>query len=151
MKYSEPDCSRTIRISAIGSSDKVKYNISFNYLGDEGVVLTTYKNTYSSNGNFDIKLNDKLTLGLTYNASWSKSRQNRKLGGPAHGDGGILEDAIVQYPVIPVYMPNGDYGQQPSKNWGTPVQYNVYGNPVAGLKRKYMIMVTSSTALVEVF
>ena len=122
------------QISAIGSSDKVKYNISFNYLGDEGVVLTTYKNTYSSNGNFDIKLNDKLTLGLTYNASWSKSRQNRKLGGPAHGDGGILEDAIVQYPVIPVYMPNGDYGQQPSKNWGTPVQYNGYGNPVAGLK-----------------
>jgi TonB-linked SusC/RagA family outer membrane protein len=121
------------QFTANGSSEKVKYNISFNYLGEEGIILTTYKNNFSSNGNFDLKLSDKLNLGLTFNASYAKSRVNEKLGGAAHGRGGILEDAIVQYPVIPVYMPNGDYGQQVSKDWGTPVVYNGYGNPVAGL------------------
>ena len=125
------------QLVANGSSEKVKYNISFNYLGEEGIMLTTYENDFSSNGNFEIELNDKLDLGLTYNATYTKSRVNNKLGGAAHGSGGILEDAIVQYPVIPVYMPNGDYGQQVSKDWGTPVQYNGYGNPVAGLKEVY--------------
>jgi TonB-linked SusC/RagA family outer membrane protein len=122
------------QLSANGSSEKIKYNISFNYLGEEGIILTTFQNNYSSNGNFDIKLNDKLKLGLTYSATYTKGRANEKLGGAAHGSGGILEDAIVQYPVIPVYMPNGDYGQQVSKDWGTPVQYGGYGNPVAGLQ-----------------
>jgi len=122
------------QLVANGSTEKIRYNIAFNYLGEEGIILTTYENDYSSNGNFDIQLNDKLKLGLTFNATYSKSRVNNKLGGAAHGSGGILEDAIVQYPVIPVYMPNGDYGQQVSKDWGTPVVYNGYGNPVAGLK-----------------
>jgi TonB-linked SusC/RagA family outer membrane protein len=125
------------QLVANGSSEKVKYNISLNYLGEEGIILTTFQNNYSSNGNFDIQLTDKLNLGLTYNATYTKSRVNYKLGGAAHGSGGILEDAIVQYPVIPVYMPNGDYGQQVSKDWGTPVVYNGYGNPVAGLKEVF--------------
>jgi TonB-linked SusC/RagA family outer membrane protein len=121
------------QISANGSSENVKYNVSFNYLGEEGIILTTYENNYSSNGNFNFKLSNKLQLGLTYSASYTKGRVNNKLGGAAHGGGGILEDAIVQYPVIPVYMPNGDYGQQTSQDWGSPVVYSGYGNPVAGL------------------
>jgi TonB-linked SusC/RagA family outer membrane protein len=125
------------QLVANGSTEKMKYNISFNYMDEEGIILTTFEKNYSSNGNFDIKLNDKLSLGITYNATYSKSRVNNKLGDAAHGSGGILEDAIVQYPVIPVYMPNGDYGQQVSKDWGTPVVYNGYGNPVAGLKEVF--------------
>ena len=125
------------QISANGGNENVKYNVSLNYLDNQGVVLTTFENSYSSNGNFTFKLNDKLNMGLTYNAVYSKSRVNDKIGGPAHGDGGIIEDAIVQYPVIPVYMPNGDYGQVSSKDWGTTVSYGGYGNPVAGLKEIY--------------
>ena len=121
------------QISASGGNDNFKYNVSLNYLGNQGVVITTFKNTYSSNGNFRIRLNDKLNMGLTYNLAYIKSRPNDKLSGAAHEDGGILEDAIVQYPVIPAYMPNGDYGQVPSANWGTPVSYGGYGSPVAGL------------------
>ena len=125
------------QISANGGNENVKYNVSFNYLGNQGVVLTTFQNNYSSNGNFTFKLNNKLNMGLTYNADYSKSRVNDKIGGAAHEDGGILETALVQYPVIPVYMPNGDYGQVPSENWGTTVVYGGYGNPVAALKEIY--------------
>ncbi len=127
------------QISANGSSDKVKYNVSFNYLNNEGIILTTYDKSYSSNGNFELKLTNKLTLGLTYFALYGKNRSNYKLGDAAHSSGGILETAIVQYPVIPVYMPNGDYGQQVSKDWGTPLQYNGYGNPVAALLEVYNV------------
>jgi TonB-linked SusC/RagA family outer membrane protein len=122
------------QIAANGGSENVKYNLSFNFLGNEGVVITTFQNNYSLNGNLRIKLNDKLSTGLTFNMAYINSRVNDKLSGPAHGDGGIIEDALVQWPVIPVYMPNGDYGQVESENWGTPVDYGGYGNPVAGLK-----------------
>ena len=125
------------QLSANGGNENLKYNVSLNYLGDEGILITTFENNYSSNGNFDIKLSDKLNLGLTYNASYIKGRSNPKLGGPGHGSGGIMEDAIVEYPVIPVYLPNGDYGQQQSNNWGSPVVYGGYGNPVAGLQEVY--------------
>ena len=122
------------QLSAHGGNENIKYNVSLNYLGDEGILITTFENNYSSNGNFDIKLSDKLNLGLTYNVSATKGRANAKLRGPGHGGQGILESAIVQYPVIPVYMPNGDYGQVHSETWGSPVVYGGYGNPVASLE-----------------
>ena len=125
------------QLSAIGSSEKVNYNVTANYVGDEGILITTYQNNYSSNGNFNIKVNNKVKIGLTYNAAYIKGRATDKLGGQAHSTDGILEAAIVQFPVIPVYMPNGDYGQQFGKTWGTPVSYNGYGNPVAALKEVY--------------
>lgn len=125
------------QISANGGNENVKYNISLSYLGNQGVVLTTFENNYSSNGNFTFKLNNKLNMGLTYDVVYSKSRVNDKIGGAAHESGGIIETALVQYPVIPVYMPNGDYGQVPSKDWGTTVVYGGYGNPVAALKEVY--------------
>jgi TonB-linked SusC/RagA family outer membrane protein len=121
------------QLSANGSSESVRYNLSLNYIDNKGTVLTLGEKQYSSNGMFDISLSKKLKVGLTYNATLAKTRTNSKLGGPGHRSGGIMEDAIVQYPVIPAYMPNGDYGQVNSKNWGTPVVYGGYGNPVAAL------------------
>lgn len=121
------------QLSANGSGEFVKYNVSFSYLGNEGTILTLNENQYASNGMFDIQLSNRLKIGLSYNASLAKTRTNSKLGGAAHGNGGILEDAIVQYPVIPVYMENGDYGQVNSETWGTSVVYGGYGNPVAAL------------------
>jgi TonB-dependent starch-binding outer membrane protein SusC len=122
------------RVSASGSNKDLKYNLAFNYIDNQGIIITTYEKRYSLNGKFDFKLSEKLKMGLTFDGTFSKRRTNPKLGGAAHGAGGILEDAIVQYPVIPVYMPDGDYGQQTSKDWGTSVAYGGYGNPVAALK-----------------
>lgn len=122
------------QVSASGSNENLRYNLSLNYLDNQGILITTYEKRYSLDGKFDIKLNNKLKVGFTFDATYDKQRFSPDLTGPAHGPGGILEDAIVQYPVIPVYMPNGDYGQQTSENWGTSIQYGGYGNPVAGLK-----------------
>ena len=120
------------QISAAGSSDRVNYHVTANYVGDEGIILNTYQNNFSSNGNFNIKLNNKVKFGLTYNAAYIKERASNKLGDMAGYSAGIIETAIVEWPVIPVYLPNGDYGQPISKDWGSPVDYN-FGNPVAPL------------------
>lgn len=121
-------------VSANGSTDKINYNVSVSYRGNNGTIITTYDNNYASNAKLDIKLTDKLKMGLSYVASYSKNRFSNKLLNGAHSGGGILEDVIIQYPVIPVYTENGDYGQQPGQDWGAPVAIGLYGNPVAGLK-----------------
>ena len=120
------------QLSASGSYEMINYHVTANYIGDEGIILNTYKNTFSSNGNFNIQLNKKVKFGLTYNAAYIKQRANAKVAGQAGFSSGILETAVIQYPVVPVYMPNGDYAQPITKEWGSPVSYN-FGNPVAPL------------------
>ena len=122
------------QLSVNGSSEKVNYHVAANYMGDQGIVITTYQDNFSSNGNFGIKLNDKVNFGLTYNAAYRKGRSTNKLEGQPHTANGALEAAIVNYPVIPVYMPNGDYGVRESQSWGTTVTESTYGNPVAALE-----------------
>ncbi len=122
------------QVSASGSTETVQYNISMNYMGNQGSVIETYENIFSSNGNFNIKLSKKLDVGFNYTASYHKQRAADKLSGPAHGGGGVLEDAVVFYPTIPVYTENGDYGEVRNQNWGSPLGYAGYGNPVAALK-----------------
>src|SRR5690606_3427928 len=72
------------QLSANGSGEFVKYNVSFSYLGNEGTILTLNENQYASNGMFDIQLSNRLKIGLSYNASLAKTRTNSKLGGAAH-------------------------------------------------------------------
>ena len=124
------------QLSASGSSEKVDYRVTANYVGNEGIILTTWQNNFSSTGNFGIKLNNKVKFGLTYNTAYIKERFNHKLGGVAHSAEGILETAVIQPPIIPVYMPNGDYGlaDTGTNDWGFGYLNRDYGNPVAALK-----------------
>ncbi len=130
------------QISATGSSGKVQYYIAANYLDNEGIVLTTYSKNFSSNGNFDIKLNPKLTAGLTYNASHTKERVNKSMSGFGHGSGGygisggIIQQALWFAPIIPVYTDDGDYGQYMQGEFADYFTKG-YANPVCNLKETH--------------
>ena len=126
------------QISATGSSGKIQYYLSANILDNEGIVLTTYSRNYSSNGNFDIELNPKLKVGLTYNASHNKERVNASMSGFGHGSGGygisggIIQQALWFAPIIPVYTESGDYGQYMQGEFASYFTKG-YANPVCNL------------------
>jgi len=131
------------QLSATGGSDKFQYSISANILDNEGIIITTYSKTYSSNGNFNIILNPKLTIGLTFNASYTKQRVNNSIeSGFGHGSGGygiagnIIQQALWFAPIIPVYTANGDYGQYMQGEFA-PYFPKGYANPVANLKETH--------------
>ncbi len=131
------------QLSATGGSDKFQYYITANMLDNEGIILTTYSKTYSSNGNFNIELNPKLTVGLSYNAAFTKQRVNNSIeSGFGHGSGGygiagnIIQQALWFPPIIPVYTGNGDYGQFMQGEF-VPYFAKGYANPVANLKETH--------------
>jgi TonB-linked SusC/RagA family outer membrane protein len=131
------------QLSVSGGSDKIRYYLAANILDNEGIIKTTYNKTYSSNGNFDIKVNPKLEVGLSYNAAYTKQRINNSIGGLGHQSGGygisggIIQQALWFAPIIPVYKENGDYGQYQGEF--IPYFSAGYANPLANLKETHDI------------
>jgi TonB-linked SusC/RagA family outer membrane protein len=131
------------QLSVSGGSNKIQYYLAANILDNEGIIMTTYSKSYSSNGNFNIDLNPKLSAGLTYNAVYTKERVNNSIesgmghGGGAYGiAGNIIQQALFFAPIVPVYLNNGDYGQYMQGEFA-PYFPKGYANPVANLKETH--------------
>jgi TonB-dependent starch-binding outer membrane protein SusC len=68
-------------ISISGGTANVKYFVSGNILGQEGVILNNDLSRIAFRSNIDVKLNDKLRFGLNLNPS--RTEQNRPADDPA--------------------------------------------------------------------
>ncbi|APZ46071.1 hypothetical protein BW723_07070 [Polaribacter reichenbachii] len=68
------------KISATGGSDKVKFYVSGTLLNQEGIVKYTDLNRFNLRANFNIKLNDKLSLVLNLSPTVQKNNGGRVTG-----------------------------------------------------------------------
>lgn len=131
------------QVAVNGGTDKVKYYMSVNYLGNEGIMKTTYNNNLSSNGNFEIKVKPNLTVGTTFNTARITQRTNQAITGFGHTAngygvaGGIIQQSLWTPPIIPVYTSTGDYGQLMQGEFVPPYFTQGYANPVGGLNEIY--------------
>ena len=80
-------------LSARGGSEKTKFSVSFNYLGDEGVLLTDDFKKYGARLKINTKLNDRFSFGASFSPSFS---DQRRFDGSTH-------DILRQTPWLPVY------------------------------------------------
>jgi TonB-dependent starch-binding outer membrane protein SusC len=95
-------------ISVSGGSENVKYFLSINYLNQEGIVLANDLKRYALRGNVDVKITDKLRMGLNFNPSRTES--NRSADDPGNSQFSIYGTITSTYwidPSVPVYQPNG--------------------------------------------
>lgn len=131
------------QLAVSGGTDKVKYYLSANYLGNEGILKTTYNNSLSTNGNFEINVRPNLQVGTTFNITGIKQRTNQSIMGFGHlGNGygvagGIIQQSLWLPPIIPVYTDTGDYGQLMQGEFAPPYFTQGYANPVSGLNEIY--------------
>ncbi len=96
-------------LSVNGGTESVRYFVSANYLGQEGVVLNTDIQRLSLRANLDIKLSKKLRMGL--NLSPSRTTQNRPSDEPSDGTFSAYSTITSTYWVSPeakVYDENGN-------------------------------------------
>ncbi len=63
---------KMIQLSASGGTDLLKYALSGEYMNQDGIVINSGFQRYSVRANFDAKLNDRLTLKLNLNPSFTK-------------------------------------------------------------------------------
>jgi TonB-linked SusC/RagA family outer membrane protein len=129
------------QLAASGGSDASRFYISGNYFNQQGVIPGTSFKRYMLRANYDAKLSSKLKLGMTiapnfsttYTMPVSGSFNSSSItnGGPANL-GAVVTDALLLSPVIPVYKPNGDYGQLVN-SFGNAIAIGGLYNPVATL------------------
>lgn len=100
-----------IQVSARGGNEKVRFSISGNYTNQKGIMIGTDYKMGTVNANIDADLSSKLKVGASFAPSFTT--RNVK---PAPGMSGPASympvyAAMLMPPVVPVRLPNGDYGQ----------------------------------------
>ncbi|MCL1932889.1 MAG: TonB-dependent receptor [Candidatus Azobacteroides sp.] len=100
------------QISAQGGNDNVRYYVSGNYMGQEGTIVGTDFKRYSVRVNLDADMKSWLKLGV--NAMYSSTKDKLI---SANGSEGLLTDALLTPPDIPIYDIDGNYATEVRENY----------------------------------
>jgi TonB-linked SusC/RagA family outer membrane protein len=132
-------------LSASGGTDKVTFNVTGSYFDQKGIIKATDFDRYTLRASLDAKLTSKLKLSFNIAPSYTINDQTSTGGGLNNsaiygigtnptGIGGAVLSALLQPPVLPVKIANGDYSYVPLQFAGTGQTFagNPY-NPVAVL------------------
>ncbi|MBC8155731.1 MAG: TonB-dependent receptor [Bacteroidetes bacterium] len=123
------------QVSASGGSEAVRYAISAGYFSQQGIILNSNLNRYSFRANVDGKVSDRLSIGAMLSPSYT-TQKNVPFSGH-YGGFGMIQSATGMPPHIPVYNPDGSYGNtipppEASVAIQNPVKIaNEYQNPSA--------------------
>ncbi|OAV72615.1 Outer membrane receptor for ferrienterochelin and colicins [Bacteroidales bacterium Barb6] len=143
-------------LSVSGGDAKMRYLVSGNYTGQDGIVINSGFKRYNVRLNIDRDLSDKLTVGIT--ATTGKNIQKsltttEKVGfNSSPYSAGItssLTYALFMPPVVPIYSSDGGY------NYKNPYEYNYLAlrgnaaNPVSDLENS--VAETINTSLLGSF
>lgn len=117
-------------LSLSGKSKNLDYFVSAGYYKQEGIIIESDFEKYSTRLNLNGKY-DKFRFGVNFAPSYSKS--NRVNANAPYGSGGIVQSALAMPPIWPVYNPDGSFNYQGNGYWriGTDYQHNEILNPVA--------------------
>ncbi|MCU7694785.1 SusC/RagA family TonB-linked outer membrane protein [Haoranjiania flava] len=92
------------QLSFSGGSEKTNYYLSLNYFDQEGVVIGSNYDRYSTRFNIDNHVKDWLKVGLS--SSFSRNNQRVAL---TNGTEGTVQLAVYNSPAAPVTTLNGEY------------------------------------------
>ncbi|WP_324679094.1 TonB-dependent receptor [Hymenobacter sp. GOD-10R] len=135
------------QLSASGGSDRARFSVSGGYFQQDGILKGTDYERFNVRFNLDANLVPKLKIGVSVAPAYAvQDRQaaagqfNGSNGSENNGTRGlppVTQVAIVMPPTIPVFRPNGDYGQgyngaERNPNGTAFYQANLF-NPVAVL------------------
>lgn len=90
-----------VSLGISGGTDKLKYIASIGYIGDEGVILTSYNNKFTGRFNVDFQVSKKLKS--MSRMSFSNSKTN------SINEGGVFQTAMRRPPNMIIYYPDGSY------------------------------------------
>jgi TonB-linked SusC/RagA family outer membrane protein len=118
----------SLNIGASGGSDNMRYNASFGYYEQKGVLIGTAFKRVNSRINMDADLSTKLKFGVSISPSYTDQYKQGTSGqfntvAPFDQLTGVpglvanrnvastLNSAMILAPVVPVYKNNGDFAQ----------------------------------------
>jgi TonB-linked SusC/RagA family outer membrane protein len=103
------------QIGISGGSEKYRYNVSFSYLNQDGIIKTNDYQKYTLHVTNDYTPLKNLKFG--FSASVLSSNSNDV-------NGSIYHQLYTAAPIVPVYYANGKYGDPADYNVGGGANYN---------------------------
>ncbi|OGX87048.1 hypothetical protein BEN47_12110 [Hymenobacter lapidarius] len=109
-----------------GGNEETRYNLSFNYFDQEGIIINSGFKRGSVRLNLDRKVSDKINFNFT--SQLSRTQQQRaNVNTDGGSSGGTVLDALRFNPAVPVRDANGNFTLD-----NQPQPYvEIGGNPVA--------------------
>jgi len=92
------------QLSISGGSDKTQYAISGGYMNQDGIVIGSNFNRYSTRLNLDQQVKEWLKVGV--NMTFAKTNEIITLN---DGSGGVITQALAMPPDVPVYDLDGNF------------------------------------------
>lgn len=118
---------RNYQLTFNGGSNGTRYNLSFNYFDQEGIIINSNLKRGSIRLNVDRKISNK--LNFSFNSQLTRSIENKALVNTAGGSAsGVVMDAMRISPAVPVFDVDGNYTV---RNFPLPYVEGQVGNPVA--------------------
>ncbi|WP_176851990.1 TonB-dependent receptor [Mucilaginibacter sp. OK268] len=93
-------------VTIANGTEKVRSLFSLGYFNQEGTVLNTGFKRYSLKGNMDVDVAKNVTVGLSIAPTYSIRNLQETDG---HFLSGVLSQAYLESPLIPVKQPDGSY------------------------------------------
>ncbi|GAB4420759.1 MAG: TonB-dependent receptor [Bacteroidia bacterium] len=109
------------QVSVSGGRDQISYYFSAGYLNQEGMVIGSGFDRYTTRLNVDNRVKKWLKLGISLNMS--RTDEQITLNDDAEG---VVSRAVLQGPDVPVRNPDGSFGGPPANAPEAP-----QSNPVA--------------------
>jgi TonB-linked SusC/RagA family outer membrane protein len=120
--FSKPGTWMSHNLALSGGTDDTKYNISFGYLDQGGIMESTGYKRYNFRTNFDQRISDRLSAGFNLAITQGNISDPPTVLGVG-GETWYLHEAFQQWANDPIYTKNGDYAY--------PIWSGLNHNPVA--------------------
>ncbi|CAM1365393.1 SusC-like TonB-dependent outer membrane receptor precursor [Tenacibaculum xiamenense] len=121
-------------INLSGGTKKTNYSISFGYLDQENIVISSDYQRYTNNIKINSKITDKVRVGVTSNVSLANSNPTGEAGWSNYGLGAGRQpdpsfSTILMQPYYPIYNSDGSYAianqiNDNNDNWDGPISEN---------------------------
>lgn len=120
------------QLSLLGGDEKNRYNISLGYKSVEGIILGTDQKRYVGRINFDRKVNEKFSFGVTANGAYNKVNGLTNDSGDMFAPNSWVA-AITHSPYDAIYNADGTFNYNPAVN-SDAVYNGKVGNPISDLE-----------------
>jgi TonB-linked SusC/RagA family outer membrane protein len=131
------------QVSLAGGNEKTRYALGGGYFKQNGIVQGSDFDRYSFKLNLDTDVSRRLKVGT--NLAYNRMQSNGVLTGPGNVVQGVVTNALMFNPILPVYDPSrpGGYTFQHDRR-------DAIANPIAEA-REYEAITTTSRVLGSVF
>ena len=122
-------------VNLSGGTEKTDYSVSFGYLDQENIIISSDYKRYTTNFQLNSQISDHVRFGITSNISLVNSNPTGERGWSSHDAGRNRQPdpayaIVLMHPYYPIFNPDGSFAianqiDDNNDNWDGPISENV--------------------------